>query len=73
MRLLIKEKRLARGLTQEGLAAAIGKSGSTVTKYERGYFWPSLPDLEKIAAVLKVPVKELIGDDEPAVIASARN
>ncbi len=57
-------KRLQRlrrraGISQEGLADAIGVTVQSVSNMERGVFGPRFDNLEKIARVLKVPIKAL--------------
>jgi transcriptional regulator with XRE-family HTH domain len=57
-------KRLAQlrqrsGITQEQLADAIGVTVESISNMERGIFGPRFDHLEKLARVLKVPVKAL--------------
>jgi len=47
------------GITQEQLADKTGLTVESISNMERGLFGPKFENLEKIAAVLKVPVKEL--------------
>lgn len=52
----LKELRVAKGLTQCGLAEELGMSFSTVSMYERGQRRPDLPTLSRIAAFFDVPL-----------------
>ncbi|WP_213996438.1 helix-turn-helix transcriptional regulator [Tepidanaerobacter syntrophicus] len=49
---LIKEKRNAKGLTQEQLAMLIGVDRTTITKIENGSARPSVDNAKKIGKVL---------------------
>ncbi len=55
----LRELRKERDMTQEVLADKIGLTEESVSNIERGVFGPKFDNLEKIARVLKVPVKEL--------------
>ena len=50
------------GLTQAQLAAAIGVKRAVISKYETGAIEPSISQLQKIAAALKVPLSSLLTD-----------
>ena len=57
-------KRLAQlrrraGLTQEQLADGVGVTVESISNMERGIFGPRFDHLERIARVLKVPVRSL--------------
>ena len=52
----IKTLRKTRGLTQEQLAEKLGVQRATVSNYEIGRRSPHIKELEKIAAVLGVPL-----------------
>jgi len=52
--------RKSKGLTQEELAEAVGKSTSWIGRIETGRETPNLKLLHKIAKVLAVRVKDLI-------------
>lgn len=47
------------GITQEQLADKTGLTMESISNIERGLFGPKFENLEKIATVLDVPVKEL--------------
>ncbi|AEE95321.1 helix-turn-helix transcriptional regulator [Mahella australiensis] len=49
---LLKERRNAKGLTQEQLAALIGVDRTTITKIENGSARPSVNNAKKIAQAL---------------------
>jgi transcriptional regulator with XRE-family HTH domain len=51
--------RLEAGITQAQLAEKTGLTVESISNMERGLFGPKFENLEKIAAVLKVPVKDL--------------
>jgi putative transcriptional regulator len=50
---LIRELRLALGLTQEQLAAALGVTYSTINRWENGRSKPSPLAMEKIKQMVK--------------------
>lgn len=55
----ITEARLSLKLTQSQLAEKVDVSVETISRIERGVSFPSLKTIEKIAVVLKVPLKTL--------------
>lgn len=57
----IQRCRKARGLTQAELAKRIGRTESSVAKYERGVVEIPMSVLEKISTELKVPLNFLLG------------
>lgn len=60
---LIRAARERAGLTQEQLGARLGLSnGTAVSHWESGSREPSLRSLRKIAAVLVVRARDLVGD-----------
>lgn len=61
---IIKEQRLKRGLTQEGLAAAVGVSRQSINSIERGRYVPSLPLALRFARLFDCPVDELFQLDQ---------
>ena len=60
----IKKYRKEKGLTQEDLANKIGKSKSTIEKYENGSVLPSIFNVAKIAIVLGISNTDIIGEVE---------
>lgn len=61
----LKDARDAKGLTQEQLAVAAGATFGTISKLERGAAGePRLSTLTKIAAVLEIPVSQLLTETE---------
>lgn len=56
----IKSSRKKRGLTQIELGELIGKSGSSVKKYESGQITIPLDTLNDIAHVLSINLRDLI-------------
>ena len=57
----IKALRKSKGLTQEELAIRINVVRQTVSKWEKGFSVPDAEALQKIADVLEVDVKQLLG------------
>lgn len=55
--------RLEAEMTQEELADDIGVTVESISNIERGVFGPKFDNLEKIAAVLNIEVKELFDFD----------
>ena len=53
---LIVEKRKEQGLTQTELGAMLGISGKAVSKWERGLSKPCEEHLERLVALLSLPV-----------------
>jgi len=67
----IREARRARGLTQADLAAAVGVSRSAVAQWETDRAGQVTGNLARIAAVLGVPVAQLLAADATAGIVTA--
>lgn len=57
---LIQRLRIAKGLSQEGLAALANVERSFVGKIERGESSPSFTVLLRIACGLSIPLSELV-------------
>lgn len=57
---LIVEKRKERGLTQTELGAMLGVSGKAVSKWERGLSKPCEEHLDRLVALLGLPVESTI-------------
>lgn len=55
----LQQLRIDAGMTQEQLAAKIDLTIESISNIERGIHGPKFENLEKIAAVLKIPVKEM--------------
>lgn len=60
----IQKYRKDAGLTQRELSERIGKTFSSVQKYELGLTEPPMSVIEKIAIALKIPVAQLVGWEE---------
>lgn len=60
---ILKTMRMARGMTQEALADAIGTAKSTISMYERGKREPDFETLEALADVFNVPLTALLSND----------
>lgn len=60
----IRQRRRALGLTQARLADEVGRTESSIAKYERGTTEIPMSVLEKIAATLKCNLDDLLPPDE---------
>ena len=61
---LISQKRKERGLTQAELGAMLGISGKAVSKWERGLSKPCEEHLDRLVALLGLPVESTITAEE---------
>jgi transcriptional regulator with XRE-family HTH domain len=68
----IRAAREARGLTQSDLAAALGRTPTSVSYWEGGQRSPGLDDLVEIARVLGVEPATLLPSQPPKVLARAQ-
>lgn len=59
----IKIKRLAIGLSQNELAAAVGVKQPTIAQYERGSKVPSMILGRDIARILQCTLDDLVGEE----------
>lgn len=64
---LIVEKRKERGLTQAELGSMLGISGKAVSKWERGLSKPCEEHLDRLVALLGLPVESTITAEEKRV------
>ncbi len=65
----LASKRLARGLTQEQLAARIYVSPKTISKWERGRGLPDVSNLDPLCEALGISIAALLrGQDEAPVL-----
>ena len=69
---VLRERRLALGLSQEALALEAGVDRTFVSQLERGIRQPTLATLWKLAAVLRVAPSELVRQMEPLSRSVAR-
>ena len=67
----IVEKRKERGLTQAELGSMLGISGKAVSKWERGLSKPCEEHLERLVALLGLPVESTITAEEKRVAPKA--
>jgi len=51
--------RLEAEMTQEMLADEIGLTVESISNIERGIYGPKFDNLEKLAAILEIPVRDL--------------
>lgn len=61
----IMRGRKALGLTQEQMAMELKVEPETISRFERGATLPSIPTLERIAAILGTTMGELLEEGEP--------
>src|SRR6185312_8621029 len=71
--LRVQALRRQRGLTQEELAEAIGRSVDTVSNIETGRLGTRIDTASKLAAVLGTTLAELFEFDERAISPTDRN
>ena len=57
--LVVRERRLAAGLSQEALAERCGIDRKSISRMETGAFSPRLDSVFNVAAALHIPVSEL--------------
>ena len=60
----LAQARKAQGFSQEELAAKLGTSRANLAYYERKAENPTLEFLNRCSDVLKIPVADLIGEDQ---------
>jgi transcriptional regulator with XRE-family HTH domain len=57
----MKRARMRAGISQPGIARALGVSQATVSRLESGRLTATLEDLLTVAAVVRVPIESLLG------------
>ena len=62
----IKDLRVAKGLTQQQMADALGENRTTVTKWESTDAFPRADKLPQIADLLGCSIDQLFGREAPA-------
>jgi len=55
----MKRTRLERKMSQQALADKCGMARPRISELESGYFNPTLDTVQRVAAVLKVPIIQL--------------
>lgn len=65
LKVMLKEYREEKRITQEELAEILEVSDKSVSKWELGNGFPSKKNLMKIAETLHVPLEALMGEEEP--------
>jgi transcriptional regulator with XRE-family HTH domain len=67
----LRARRELKNISQQELAQRLGVAPNTVSRWETGTYKPRLDDLERIAEVLELGVRDLIPqnptDDHPAL------
>jgi transcriptional regulator with XRE-family HTH domain len=64
----IRELRMSyggRGISQEALAAAVGTTPNTISRWETATYKPSISDLERLARFFHVPISVYFPHMEP--------
>lgn len=56
----IKQERLSRGMTQEGLAEYLNTTKTTISKWENATLYPDITMLPKLARVFNISVDDLL-------------
>lgn len=70
---IIREKRTARGYTQEQLAEKVGVTPQAVSKWENDSAYPDIALIKRLAEILDCSVGELLGEEkETRMIASEK-
>jgi transcriptional regulator with XRE-family HTH domain len=64
--LLIREARLDKGMSLGQLASAVGRSSSSVRRWERGEVAPAASVLPKLVAVLDIDPQSLRHEEDPS-------
>jgi transcriptional regulator with XRE-family HTH domain len=59
----VRRARRAAGLTQRELAEELGLEPITVSRWERGVTYPSIPVLGRVAAATETTVVDLVRDE----------
>jgi putative transcriptional regulator len=60
----LREKREARGITQDALGRAVGVSRQTIISLESGKYNPSLTLALRLARYFACPIEEIFYDEE---------
>lgn len=58
---ILVAKRREKGLTQEAVAAFIGVSKASVSKWETGQSYPDITFLPRLAAYFNISIDDLMG------------
>lgn len=64
--------RAEAGLTQDQVATELGVFSETISRFERGTNWPTLPRLIALANLYAVPITKLIGLSSPRALDAER-
>ena len=65
---VLRDQRIARGLSQEALAYAAGMDRTYMGRVECGYSLPTLTKMCRLAAALEMPLSKLITYVEEAAL-----
>lgn len=69
----LKRLRMAKGLSQANIAEHLGVSGPSISGWEKGRARPKEDRLSDLAALLGVPVSQLLVDPQPDMIQDVIN
>lgn len=69
---LVKEKRLQLNYTQEQLSEMVDMNRAMISRLEQEKYLPTIPQLERIADVLKFDITELFQENKPTVFTAFR-
>ena len=64
----LARSRAEAGLTQDEVASKLGVFSETISRFERGTNWPTLPRLIALANLYAVPLTKLIGTSSPRAL-----
>jgi transcriptional regulator with XRE-family HTH domain len=70
---IVRDRRIAHGLTQAQLALRAGTTQTAVSRLERGELSPTVATVQRLLSVLgetaEIEVRPLVGDHDPAHLA----
>ena len=61
----VKDRRIARGMSQKEMAYEIPLSNSNYNKIENGYIEPNFHTLQRICQILEIDLTEVLGIKKP--------
>lgn len=69
----LKEKRIAKQLTQEELAKLLNVTRQAVSKWEQGRGIPDVTSLKKLAEILDISIDDLLSNEETKIMVVEKN